>query len=333
MAPAKAGVSKASSPPPAEAPVEAAATPPPEATESAAPPEATAEARAAAAELPPARGALETPVAFATPESALPGRDDSSYPPVDLDSHFFSGPDRVSDPHVETEERDPRMALKLAPSTARRRAQLARYVKVAVGLSSALCLAALVKVAVAHNGEADRGTHRPAAVAVQAPLTPLQEPPPAATTAEPTKPAEPRPPATTAAAEPTRPATTAAAQTSPPPAETAAPAPAPSPATTEAAPQAAATAADTAPAASPDPVQAGKEKKASQTALERGKVGDSIEAGERSVALDPTDGEAWLILGAAYQQKGDMTNARRCYRACLEQGKRGPKYECAQMPH
>jgi Flp pilus assembly protein TadD len=51
------------------------------------------------------------------------------------------------------------------------------------------------------------------------------------------------------------------------------------------------------------------------------------------VALDPTDGEAWLILGAAYQEKGDMKNARRSYKACLEQGKRGPKYECAAMPH
>ena len=50
-------------------------------------------------------------------------------------------------------------------------------------------------------------------------------------------------------------------------------------------------------------------------------------------ALDPTDGEAWLILGAAYQEKGDMKNARRSYKACLEQGKRGPKYECAAMPH
>jgi len=28
-----------------------------------------------------------------------------------------------------------------------------------------------------------------------------------------------------------------------------------------------------------------------------------------------------------------MKNARRSYKACLEQGKRGPKYECAAMPH
>jgi Flp pilus assembly protein TadD len=80
-----------------------------------------------------------------------------------------------------------------------------------------------------------------------------------------------------------------------------------------------------------DAKRAVKEKKASQAALERGKVAASIEAGERSVALDPTDGEAWLILGAAYQQQGNRKDARRCYRACLQQGNRGPKRDCAAM--
>jgi Flp pilus assembly protein TadD len=65
-------------------------------------------------------------------------------------------------------------------------------------------------------------------------------------------------------------------------------------------------------------------------ALERGRVAVAIAAGERSVALDPGDGEAWLILGAAYQQKGSTADARRCYRACVE-AERGPKGECAAM--
>jgi Flp pilus assembly protein TadD len=60
-------------------------------------------------------------------------------------------------------------------------------------------------------------------------------------------------------------------------------------------------------------------------------LGAAIEAGERSVQLDPTDGEAWLILGAAYQTKGDAKEARRCYKSCVEQGKRGPRNECAAM--
>ena len=74
-----------------------------------------------------------------------------------------------------------------------------------------------------------------------------------------------------------------------------------------------------------------EEKKLSQRALERGKLVDAIEAGERSVALDPTDGEAWLILGASYQSKGNGKDARRCYAACVKEGKRGPLGECRAM--
>jgi cytochrome c-type biogenesis protein CcmH/NrfG len=80
-----------------------------------------------------------------------------------------------------------------------------------------------------------------------------------------------------------------------------------------------------------DAVQAGKNKKEAQAALERGQAADSIDAGERSVALDPSDGEAWLILGAAYQSKGDIKAARRCFRSCIELGKRGDRSECLAM--
>ncbi len=80
-----------------------------------------------------------------------------------------------------------------------------------------------------------------------------------------------------------------------------------------------------------DPVQAKKEKNASRNALEAGKNVKAIEAGERSVALDPTDAEAWLILGAAYQTKGNNAEAKRCFKSCLTEGKRGPKGECAAM--
>jgi Flp pilus assembly protein TadD len=74
-----------------------------------------------------------------------------------------------------------------------------------------------------------------------------------------------------------------------------------------------------------------EEKNDARRALERGKVTESIEAGERAVALDPQDGEAWLLLGAAYQEKGKLGDARRCYAACLKQGKRGPLGECQAM--
>jgi tetratricopeptide (TPR) repeat protein len=276
----------------------------------------------------------ETPPPPEPEAPAMVSRDDSSYPPVDLDNHFFDG-ERQSRPSYapfDEEERDPRMALKLTPEVARRRANLSRYVKLAVAGASALCLAALVKVAVAHNST-DSGRARPVAMAAAAP-------PPAKTAI----PATPLPTETAAAAAPATPppaeTAAAAAPATPPPAETAAAA-APAtaaPAETAAAPVAApaeTAAAAPAPTEAPelDPKAAAKEKNASRSLLERGKDADAIAAGERSVALDPTDGEAWLILGAAYQEKGDMKNARRSYKACLEQGKRGPKYECAAMPH
>jgi tetratricopeptide (TPR) repeat protein len=74
-----------------------------------------------------------------------------------------------------------------------------------------------------------------------------------------------------------------------------------------------------------------REKRDSQRALELGHVAEAIERGEKSVADDPTDREAWLILGAAYQHASDPENARRCFQACLTQGKKGATWECAAM--
>lgn len=73
------------------------------------------------------------------------------------------------------------------------------------------------------------------------------------------------------------------------------------------------------------------EKKKAQAALEQRKIADAIAAGEASVAIDPTDGEAWLILGAAYQEKGDIASARRSFAACVKEGKTGPVAECGKM--
>ena len=74
-----------------------------------------------------------------------------------------------------------------------------------------------------------------------------------------------------------------------------------------------------------------EEKNACRKALERGKVDLAIEAGARSVAGDPTDAEAWLLLGSAYQDKGKWTDAVRVYRMCVRAAKRGPVHECAAM--
>jgi hypothetical protein len=72
-------------------------------------------------------------------------------------------------------------------------------------------------------------------------------------------------------------------------------------------------------------------KKAAQRALDNGKLAVAIENGEASVAADPTDGEAWLLLGAAYEQKGRVADARAAYQSCVSKGKRGPTGECAAL--
>jgi cytochrome c-type biogenesis protein CcmH/NrfG len=72
-------------------------------------------------------------------------------------------------------------------------------------------------------------------------------------------------------------------------------------------------------------------KEASQQALELGKVALATSLGERSVALDATDADSWLILGAAYLQAGDYKNARRCFASCVKQATSGARRECAAM--
>jgi len=57
----------------------------------------------------------------------------------------------------------------------------------------------------------------------------------------------------------------------------------------------------------------------------------AVDAGEKSVALDPTDGEAWLMLGAAYQSMGKTAEARRSFSSCVAEGKKGPIGECRAM--
>jgi len=79
------------------------------------------------------------------------------------------------------------------------------------------------------------------------------------------------------------------------------------------------------------PKNAWQEKQTAKAALERGANGVAISAGERSVALDSSDGEAWLVLGAAYQATSNPSQAKRCFNACVTQGKKGPIGDCRDM--
>ena len=62
--------------------------------------------------------------------------------------------------------------------------------------------------------------------------------------------------------------------------------------------------------------------------LEGGAAAAATAAAIRSVELDPTDAEAWLILGAAYQLAGDGTEARNAFRSCTKLATHGGIGEC-----
>jgi hypothetical protein len=90
-------------------------------------------------------------------------------------------------------------------------------------------------------------------------------------------------------------------------------------------------AADAIDAAADDAARAEEAKRLAQRELEKGHTEKAIEAGERSVALDATDAEAWLILGAGYDQRRAYAEARRCFATCVQQATRGPRGECAAL--
>jgi hypothetical protein len=88
-------------------------------------------------------------------------------------------------------------------------------------------------------------------------------------------------------------------------------------------------------AATPDvPTKSALEEKTdARHALERGKFADAIQAALRSTALDPTDADAWLLLGAAYQESGKGADARAAYATCAKEAKKGEVRECQLMLH
>lgn len=66
-------------------------------------------------------------------------------------------------------------------------------------------------------------------------------------------------------------------------------------------------------------------------ALEAGSAAKARAQAEIATTVDPGDAEAWLVLGAAHQELGDMGRARAAFRKCTEVASRGPKGECAAL--
>jgi hypothetical protein len=251
-------------------------------------------ARAATASSPPARR---------DDQISIPPT--SSDPPGDLDERFFAEGEAATHAahvaHAEelarkqtsrhprghaAHELDPRRPEIVVPPE--RRQRLANYVKIAVGFSAVLCLAAMARVGLSHVRRSNAAEHGVVAAQI-APLTVTPSPiqPVAAPTAVPQPPPPAPPPAQeepVVAAEPAVPAKSAK-----------------------------------------------EEKEAARTSLERGKRQDAIDAAGRSVELDPTDAEAWLILGSAQQDSGHWKEGRDAYSECVKQAKVGPIGECRMM--
>jgi Flp pilus assembly protein TadD len=66
-------------------------------------------------------------------------------------------------------------------------------------------------------------------------------------------------------------------------------------------------------------------------ALEKGRASKAVEAAGRAVALDPTNAQAWLVLGGAYDELGSYTDARRSFSQCVHVATRGPRGDCAAL--
>lgn len=236
--------------------------------------------------------------------------DDTSVPPVDLEVHdaFFAAGDKE---HVPTKESgsfaalDPRHAQKMSASAHARRAHLSKYVKWSVGAAAGiLMLGFAIRTFRGHPNEEP----------VHKEVTHVAAPAQVETTAQPVQQKVENPPPVVELKDETITNDTAAAGDAK-------------------APEAVATD-DTAKKDDlpPEkPKNAWQEKQAAKAALERGANAVAIQAGERSVALDPSDGEAWLVLGGAYQAMGNNGQAKRCYTACTTQGKKGPLSDCKDM--
>jgi hypothetical protein len=223
--------------------------------------------------------------------------DTISIPPADLNDHderFFAEGEKLASVRgehfeafarlkagsVSSPDLGERPAASIVPHE--RRKKLASYVKIAVGISAALCLAAVARVGLTSG---DHGTVRSAAAAqiTHAPITAIAH-------ADPVAPA----PAADSNAQPGHTFTEEAAPAIP-------------------------------------LKSAHEEREDARSALEHGKAKDAVDAATRSVTVDPTDAEAWLLLGAAQQETGHPADAHSSFLECTKQAKTGNVGECRAM--
>ena len=113
------------------------------------------------------------------------------------------------------------------------------------------------------------------------------------------------------------------------------PAPAPQPHRQPKEPPTPAEPAETAAAeAKPHPTAApatGNATRDAQRALESGDTAKAIDYARQATASDPSNTEAWLTLGAAYEASGRPALARTAYRSCAAQGRGDRVAECRAL--
>ena len=278
----------------------------------------------------PVSSEIERPhvVSIVTPgELSIPPMGDLSVEPIA--ERFFSegelaaaGGDEEDESWSAAPDNAQRKSL---PHVVERRQRFSRYVRWAVSGAAVVCLAALARTAIIpHRAPSASAGAAKTAIQVEAVALPTKPTDAVAMAAPVVAPESVQAPKFDVPTKAEVPAAVAPAEA--PKADDAKLAAAAAPAKGEDAKPAS-------PAVATGDKTAPQEKVDARRNLERGKLVEAIEAGERSVALDPQDGEAWLLLGAAYQEKGKNAEARRCYKACLSEGKRGPLGECRAMLH
>jgi hypothetical protein len=68
-----------------------------------------------------------------------------------------------------------------------------------------------------------------------------------------------------------------------------------------------------------------------QRALESGQTSAAVTLAKQATVADPSNTEAWLILGAAYEASGRPTLARAAYKSCVDRGSGDRVAECRAL--
>jgi tetratricopeptide (TPR) repeat protein len=274
----------------------------------------------------PAAPPVETPVDDASPAAkaatgataavvAEPVEESGPRSFDDHDEHFF---DRAAAVHAaavasleDHHELDPIDEHRLARRVGRRRA-LARYVVGVFAVASLVCGIAFTR----ELGRLDASRASPRADIVAPVVTSalvLATPP--APSASPSAGPSPTPASSVGAAPGASADSVVAAPAS----------------SVGAAPSALADAVAAAPSATPPPRSARAAREAARRALEAGDRAQAVAVARQAVELDPSDAEAWLVLGAALMESGRGAEARSTFGTCAKLATHGPVGECRAM--